>query len=73
MIRARVNASEGESDLYISILSTNVWRETVVTDYIKKRMSIQKATTVISVRTECGERDGERERREEERHRRRGR
>ena len=38
----RVKASEGESDLYSSVSSANIWWETrVVTDYIRKRLSIQ--------------------------------
>ena len=43
MVRARVNASEGESDLYSSVSSANVWWETewCLSNYIRKRLSIQ--------------------------------
>ena len=40
MVRKRVKASEGESDLYSSVSSANIMmRDRVVTDYIRKRLS----------------------------------
>ena len=41
MVHARVNASEGESDLYSSVSSANMMRDRVVTNYIRKRLSMQ--------------------------------
>ena len=42
MVCARVNASEGDSDLYsFSIIHKHVMRDRVVTNYIRKRLSIQ--------------------------------
>ena len=43
MVRERVKASEGESDLYSSVSSENIimMRDRVVTGYIRKRLSIQ--------------------------------
>ena len=43
MVRERVKASEGESDFHSSVSSANIsmMRDRVVTDYIRKRLSIQ--------------------------------
>ena len=42
MVHARLNASEGDSDLYsFSIICKHVMRGRVVTNYIRKRLSIQ--------------------------------
>ena len=44
MVRARVAASDGESDLYslvFSIFRRHVMRDRLVTDYVRKRPSAQ--------------------------------
>ena len=47
MVRERVKASEGESDVYVdvcvlsAVISKHMMRDRVVTDYIRKRLSIQ--------------------------------
>ena len=41
MVRERVNASEGESDLHSSVSFANKMRDRVETDHIRKRLNIQ--------------------------------
>ena len=41
MVRSRVNASEGESDLYSSVSFANKMRDRMLTNYIRKRLSMQ--------------------------------
>ena len=41
MVRERVKALDGGSDLYSPVSFANIMRDRVVTDYIRKRLSIQ--------------------------------